>query len=44
MIIALAPSLGPTYGGTVLDLLDWRYNFIFALDRHLWLGRDQKRN
>lgn len=31
MIIALAPSLGPTYGGTVLDLLDWRYNFIFTL-------------
>ncbi|MEK1465425.1 multidrug efflux MFS transporter [Limosilactobacillus fermentum] len=31
MIIVLAPYLGPTYGGTVLDLLDWRYNFIFTL-------------
>lgn len=31
MIIALAPSLGPTYGGICLSALNWRFNFIFVL-------------
>lgn len=31
MIIALAPSLGPTYGGICLSTLNWRFNFIFTL-------------
>ncbi|MGM9910619.1 MAG: MFS transporter [Lacticaseibacillus absianus] len=31
MIIALAPSLGPTYGGICLSALSWRFNFIFTL-------------
>lgn len=31
MIIALAPSLGPTYGGICLSALNWRFNFIFTL-------------
>ncbi|RZM15470.1 MFS transporter [Lactobacillus delbrueckii] len=31
MIVALAPSLGPTYGGICLAALNWRFNFIFTL-------------
>lgn len=31
MIIALAPSLGPTYGWIYLSALNWRFNFIFVL-------------
>lgn len=31
MIVALAPSLGPTYGGICLSALNWRFNFIFVL-------------
>lgn len=31
MIVALAPSLGPTYGGACLSALSWHFNFIFTL-------------
>lgn len=31
MIVALAPSLRPTYGGICLAALNWRFNFIFTL-------------
>ena len=31
MIVALASSLGPTYGGICLAALNWRFNFIFTL-------------
>ncbi len=31
VIVALAPSLGPTYGGICLAALNWRFNFIFTL-------------
>ncbi|MCD5514626.1 MFS transporter [Lactobacillus delbrueckii] len=31
MIVALAPSLGPIYGGICLAALNWRFNFIFTL-------------
>ena len=31
MIVALAPSLGPTYGGICQSALNWRFNFIFTL-------------
>ena len=31
MIVALAPSLGPTYGGICLAALNWRFNFVFTL-------------
>ncbi|MCI1658834.1 hypothetical protein [Lactobacillus delbrueckii] len=31
MIVALAPSLGPTYGGICQSALNWRFNFVFTL-------------
>ncbi|MBK0041569.1 MFS transporter [Leuconostoc sp. S51] len=31
MILSLAPSLGPTYGGLMIDSLGWRMIFIFTL-------------
>ncbi|MCZ0777402.1 MFS transporter [Lactobacillus delbrueckii subsp. allosunkii] len=34
VIVALAPSLGPTYGGISLAALNWRFNFIFTLPHH----------
>lgn len=34
VIVALAPSLGPTYGGICLAALNWRFNFIFTLPHH----------
>ncbi|BDR60289.1 DHA2 family efflux MFS transporter permease subunit [Lactobacillus xylocopicola] len=31
MITAVAPALGPTFGGVVVNLLGWRYIFIFMV-------------
>lgn len=31
MVIALAPSLGPTYGGTIVEFTTWRLIFIITL-------------
>lgn len=31
MITAVAPALGPTFGGLVVNLLGWRYIFIFII-------------
>ncbi|MBA1393660.1 MFS transporter, partial [Lactobacillus sp. XV13L] len=31
MITAVAPALGPTFGGLIVNLLGWRYIFIFML-------------
>ncbi|MDM8212413.1 DHA2 family efflux MFS transporter permease subunit [Enterococcus hirae] len=31
LITAIAPALGPTFGGFVLSFLDWRYIFIFLI-------------